>query len=40
MAHVYFHVDLNAFFINAEILLDPSIKGKPAAVSGNTNIGS
>lgn len=36
MAHVYFHVDLNAFFINAEILLDPSIKGKPAAVSGNT----
>lgn len=36
MARVYFHIDLNAFFANAEILLDPSLKGKPVVVSGNT----
>ncbi len=36
MAAVYFHIDLNAFFANAEILLDPSLKGKPVAVSGTT----
>lgn len=36
MAHVYFHIDLNAFFANAEILLNPNLKGKPIAVSGNT----
>ena len=36
MAHVYFHIDLNAFFANAEILLDPSLKGKPLVVSGKT----
>ncbi len=36
MARVYFHIDLNAFFANAEILLDPSLKGKPVAVSGQT----
>lgn len=36
MSRVYFHIDLNAFFANAEILLDPSLKGKPIAVSGTT----
>lgn len=36
MAHVYFHIDLNAFFANAEVLLDPSLKGQPIAVSGQT----
>lgn len=36
MARVYFHIDLNAFFASAEILLDPSLKGKPVAVSGVT----
>ncbi len=36
MAHVYFHIDLNAFYANAEVLLDPSLKGLPVAVSGQT----
>ncbi len=36
MAHVYFHIDLNAFFANAEIILNSELKGKPIAVSGNT----
>lgn len=36
MAHVYFHIDLNAFFASAEQLLNPDLKGKPIAVSGNT----
>lgn len=36
MAHVYFHIDLNAFFANAEILLDPELAGKPIAVAGST----
>lgn len=36
MAFVYFHIDLNAFFANAEVLLDPSLKGKPLVVSGHS----
>jgi len=36
MSRVYFHIDLNAFFCNAELLLDPSLKGKPMVVSGKT----
>jgi len=36
MSRVYFHIDLNAFFANAELLLDPSLKGKPLVVSGST----
>ena len=36
MARIYFHIDLNAFFASAEVLLDPSLKGKPIAVSGHT----
>lgn len=34
MAKVIFHIDLNAFFANAEILKDPSLKGKPVVVAG------
>lgn len=36
MSRVYFHVDLNAFFASAEVLLDPTLKGKPLAVAGKT----
>lgn len=36
MARVYFHIDLNAFFASAEILLNPSLAGKPLAVAGHT----
>lgn len=36
MGKVIFHIDLNAFFANAEILLNPGLKGKPIAVAGNT----
>lgn len=36
MARVIFHIDLNAFYANAEIILNPSLKGKPIAVSGTT----
>ncbi len=36
MSRVYFHIDLNAFFASCEILLDPSLLGKPIAVSGTT----
>lgn len=36
MSKVIFHIDLNAFFASAEIILDPSLLGKPVAVSGMT----
>lgn len=34
MARVIFHIDLNSFYASAEEILDPSIAGKPVAVSG------
>ena len=36
MYHVYFQIDLNAFFANAEVLLNPDLKGKPIVISGAT----
>ncbi|MBR2067827.1 MAG: DNA polymerase IV [Solobacterium sp.] len=34
MSRIYFHIDLNAFFANAEVLLNPELKGKPIIVAG------
>ena len=36
MGRVIFHIDLNAFFANAEILLNPALANKPLAVAGST----
>ena len=33
MARIIFHIDLNSFFASAEVLLDPSLKGKPIVVA-------
>ena len=34
MGKVLFHIDLNAFVASAELLREPSLKGKPIAISG------
>lgn len=36
MGKVIYHIDLNSFFASAEVLLDPSLQGKPIAVSGHS----
>ena len=33
------HIDLNAFFANAEILRNPSLKGLPLAIGRNGRSG-
>lgn len=39
MIKVFFHVDLDAFFANVEILDNPNLKGKPVIVGGNISRG-
>jgi DNA polymerase-4 len=36
---IIFHIDLNAFFANAEIAVNPSLKGKPVVMSGESRRG-
>ncbi|MEG0077399.1 DNA polymerase IV [Anaerorhabdus sp.] len=39
MGKVIYHIDLNSFFASAEVLLNPSLKGKPIAVAGHSRRG-